>query len=89
MARDAYATIIGPWITKKALDNRSPERGNRLEFVVHLDATKGEIAKAVETLFEVKVSKVNTRISKHGKHASVKLAPGFDAEEAALKLGAF
>ena len=89
MARDAYGIIIGPWITEKALDNRSPERGNRLEFIVHLDATKGQIAEAVEELFEVKVEKVNTRISKHGKHASVKLAPGFDAEEAALKLGAF
>ena len=89
MALDAYAIVIGPWITEKALDSRSPERGNRLEFIVHLEATKGQIAEAIEELFEVKVEKVNTRISKHGKHASVKLAPGFDAEEAALKLGAF
>jgi hypothetical protein len=35
------------------------------------------------------VGKVNIRISKHGKHASVKLAPGYDADEAAQKLGAF
>jgi hypothetical protein len=35
------------------------------------------------------VAKVNIRISKHGKHASVKLAPGYDADEAAQKLGAF
>ena len=38
---------------------------------------------------DVKVAKVNTRITRTGKHASVRLADGYDAEEAALKLGAF
>ena len=40
-------------------------------------------------MLEVRISKVNTRITKVGKHASVRLADGYDAEEAALKLGAF
>ena len=48
-----------------------------------------EIAKAVETIFDVEVEKVNVRNSKHGKHASVKLAEGYDAEDAAMRLGAF
>ena len=39
--------------------------------------------------FDVKVDRVNTRITKAGKHASVKLAEGYDAEETSLKLGAF
>ena len=31
----------------------------------------------------------NTKITITGKHASVRLADGYDAEDAALKLGAF
>ena len=45
--------------------------------------------RSLEELLEVRVAKVNTRICKEGKHASVKLAEGYDAEETALKLGAF
>ena len=48
-----------------------------------------QIARAVETIFDVEVAKVNVRNSKHGKHASVKLAEGYDAEDAAMRLGAF
>ena len=89
---DPYRVIIMPWITEKSMESRSNTEGdirNRLEFLVHRTAKKSDIKTAIEKLFDVKVAKVNTRISKHGKHASVKLAEGFDAEEAALKLGAF
>jgi large subunit ribosomal protein L23 len=86
-----------PWITEKSMEARrfaNPdidyrENNNRVEFIVHRAATKADIASAVEKLFDVGVAKVNTRITKHGKHASVKLAAGYDAEETALKLGAF
>jgi large subunit ribosomal protein L23 len=61
----------------------------RLEFIVRRSASKDEIAKAIETIFDVEVAKVNVRNSKHGKHASVKLAEGYDAEDAAMRLGAF
>jgi len=60
----------------------------RLEFIVHRSANKNQIARAVE-LFEVEVAKVNVRNTKHGKHASVRLAEGYDAEDAAMRLGAF
>ncbi len=94
---DPYSVILMPWITEKALEARRVanveygyfENNNRLEFLVHKEATKADVKAAVETLLEVKVARVNTRISKVGKHASVKLAEGYDAEEAALKLGAF
>ena len=94
---DPYDIILMPWITEKTLEARrvaDPEIGyaqnnNRIEFIVHRDATKWQIRAAVEELFEVKVAKVNTRITITGKHASVRLAEGYDAEEAALKLGAF
>ena len=53
------------------------------------EATKKDIKEAIETLLQVKVAKVNVRINRTGKHASVRLAEGYDAEEAALQLGAF
>ena len=84
---DAYDVIIMPWLTEKSMEARSMEQ--RLEFIVDKRATKTQIARAVETIFEVEVAKGNTRITKHGKHASVRLAEGYDAEDAAMRLGAF
>ena len=94
---DPFDIIVMPWITEKTLEARrisDPDIGflqnnNRIEFIVHRDATKAQIKRAVEELFEVKVAKVNTRINITGKHASERLAEGYDAEEAALKLGSF
>ena len=88
---DPYKLLIRPWVTEKSMEARRSVEGdnrNRLEFVVHKTASKSDIAHAVEVLFDVKVERVNTRITKVGKHASVKLAEGSDAEEASLKLGA-
>jgi len=82
-----YDVIIQPWLTEKSMEARTTE--NRLEFIVRRKATKEQIARAVETIFEVQVAKVNVRNAKHGKHASVKLAAGYDAEDAAMRLGAF
>tara|TARA_B100001123_G_C14319968_1_gene634796 strand:+ start:34 stop:321 length:288 start_codon:yes stop_codon:yes gene_type:complete len=94
---DPYKIILMPWITEKSLEARRVaaeelgyyENNNRLEFIVRREATKADIKAAIEELLEVQVAKVNTRICKEGKHASVKLAEGYDAEETALKLGAF
>jgi large subunit ribosomal protein L23 len=94
---DPYDIILMPWITEKTLEARRVydeesgyrENNNRIEFIVRREATKKEIREAVEQMFDVKVAKVNTRITITGKHASVRLADGYDAEEAALKLGAF
>ena len=83
----AYDIIIQPWLTEKSMEARSTQQ--RLEFIVRRSASKDEIAKAIETIFDVEVAKVNVRNSKHGKHASVKLAEGYDAEDAAMRLGAF
>ena len=94
---DPYDIIIMPWITEKTLEARRVadedsgyrENNNRIEFIVHKEASKADVKAAVESLLDVEVARVNTRITKNGKHASVKLAVGYDAEEAALKLGAF
>ena len=94
---DPYKIILMPWITEKSLEQRRVaaeeigyfQNNNRLEFIVRREASKADIKAAVEELLEVRVAKGNTRITKEGKHASVKLAEGYDAEETALKLGAF
>ena len=94
---DPYDIILMPWITEKTLEARRVsdedsgyrENNNRIEFIVRRESTKNQIREAVEQMFDVKVVKVNTRITITGKHASVRLADGYDAEDAALKLGAF
>ncbi|MGD6933059.1 MAG: 50S ribosomal protein L23 [Candidatus Bathyarchaeia archaeon] len=64
------------------------EKDNKLIFVVNLKAGKADIKKAVEELYEVKVSKVNLQITNQGvKKAYVKLTPEFKASDVAIKLG--
>ena len=53
----AQDIILRPVITEKSMDGISAKR---YTFEVATDATKPEIAKAVEELFGVKVAKVNT-----------------------------
>jgi large subunit ribosomal protein L23 len=66
------------------------EKENRLTFIVHQKATKGQIREAIETLYEVKVIKVNTLITPDGKKkALVKLSPEHNAADLAVKLGLF
>ena len=84
---DPFMIIYHPWVTEKTLKNMEEE--NKLEFVVNRRASKQEIKRAIETLYEVKVAKVNTRISKEGKHATVKFAKGYSAEEIGTRIGVF
>ena len=94
---NTYDVIMMPRISEKTLEarrvsdleNNYRENNNRIEFIVRRESTKKEIRQSVEMLLDVKVAKVNTKITITGKHASIRLADGYDAEEAALKLGAF
>ncbi len=63
MEKIASDIILKPIITEDSMERL--ENG-KYTFKVAKDATKVEIAKAVETLFDVKVAKVNT-ISVKGK----------------------
>jgi len=56
-----YDTILSPVITEKAT---LMSEDNKVVFKVPLSANKKEIAIAVEALFKVKVSKVNTILTK-------------------------
>ena len=67
-----YDTILAPLITEKATQLSDQ---NKLVFKVALDATKDEIAQAVEELFKVNVVKVNTLIQK-GKTKRFRGRPG-------------
>ncbi len=53
-----YDIIKQPLITEKLTDLQELGQ-NKVGFVVHKDATKPEIKKAVEQIFNVKVKKVN------------------------------
>jgi len=56
-----YDTILAPVITEKAT---VLSEQNKVVFKVAMDSTKDEIAAAIETLFKVNVTKVNTMIVK-------------------------
>jgi large subunit ribosomal protein L23 len=56
-----YDTILAPLITEKAT---LLSEQNKVVFRVAMDSTKDDIATAVEQLFKVKVTKVNTLIQK-------------------------
>ena len=58
-----YDTLLRPVITEKSM--LSSEAG-KVTFLVPLSATKDEVKAAVEAIFNVKVSKVNT-IRQFGK----------------------
>lgn len=60
-AERAYAVIKAPVITEKA--TMGSEQG-KVTFRVATDASKAEIKQAVEKLFDVKVTAVNTSILK-------------------------
>ena len=56
-----YDTILSPVITEKTT---LLSEQNKVVFKVANDATKDEIAAAVEELFKVKLTKVNTIVTK-------------------------
>ena len=82
-----YNIINHPYLTEKTMMH--VENNNSLEFVVRRNATKKQIKKAIEQLFDVKVEKVTTRIDKIGKRALVTLSPDYEAEEIGMRIGLF
>ena len=68
----AYDTIVRPIITEKA--TIANENG-QVTFAVAINATKPQIKAAVEMLFDVKVTAVNTMVQK-GKTKTFRGRPG-------------
>jgi len=78
-------SILYPVTNEKAIG--LIEFQNTLTFVVEKGATKPQIKKDIEEMFEVKVASVNTLITPSGKkRAFVKLKEGFKADDVAAKL---
>jgi large subunit ribosomal protein L23 len=68
--------------------SRLIESENKLVFVVNIKATKLDVKKAVEQLYQVKVKDVNIANSIKGeKKAFVRLQPEYSATDVAIKLG--
>ena len=64
------------------------ENHNTLTFIVDTRATKHDIKRAVEKLFDVKVAEVRTLITPKGeKKAYVRLKPEYKASDIATRLG--
>lgn len=91
----ARKVLLYPYVTEKAMNymtgtpTQEFKDGNKIEFIVDRFATKAEIKDAFEAHFEVKVDKVWTKISKEGKHAIIKLAEGYSAEDIGMRIGVF
>ena len=66
-----YDTIVSPVITEKST---IASEHNQVVFKVAIDATKPQIAEAVEKLFSVKVKAVNTLVNK-GKNKKFRGRP--------------
>jgi len=83
---DPYDVILHPVMTEVA--SRILESENKLVFVVSLKATRKDVKRAVEELYEVRVEKVTTNITAKGqKKAFVKLHSDYKATDVAIKLG--
>lgn len=86
VALKAFETILHPLITEKSVGMIESE--NKLVFVVNGGASKSEVKDAVESLYKIKVDKVNIlRDTKGRKRAFVKISRQFRADEIATKLG--
>ena len=82
-----HNVLFHPYVTEKTMFQMEDE--NKLEFVVRKGATKEEIKSAFEELFEVKVESVNTKNTRHGKRAIIKLTTDYSAEDVGMRIGIF
>jgi large subunit ribosomal protein L23 len=82
---EAFSIVKMPYVTEKTF--RLIEQENKMVFLVSRDATKALVKEAVETVYGVKVERVNLMTTKSGKEAFVRLSEETPAAELASKLG--
>jgi len=82
-----HRILLHAYVTDKSMDEM--ERLNKLEFVVDRRATRAEIRRAVEEVYQCRVAAVNVKIVRLGKIATVKFAPPFSAEDIGSRAGVF
>ncbi|MGC8547468.1 MAG: 50S ribosomal protein L23 [Candidatus Micrarchaeia archaeon] len=79
------SVLFYPLATEKAIG--MIDRDNVIVYVVALNATKPQVKKEFEKMFNVKVDKVNMEIdAKNNKKAYIKLGKEYKASDIALKL---
>jgi len=78
-------TIKNPISNEKAI--RLMESENKLIFNIDKKATKADVKKAMEKVYNTKILSVNTQITKGQKRAYVKLSPDVSAIDLATKIG--
>jgi large subunit ribosomal protein L23 len=84
--KDVQEVIKYPLISEDAVTLIEAE--NKITFIVDAGASKNDIRRAVEELYEVKVDRVSSVITPQGrKKAFVKLSPDFKASDLAVRLG--
>lgn len=84
--KDSYKIIKYPLATEKAV--RLMESQNKLIFIVDLKSNKSQIKNAIEQMFNVKITKINTLVTSDGKKkAYVKLSAQTPAIDIATQLG--
>ena len=83
---DPYDVVLYPLMTEVA--SRMLETENKLVLIVSLKASKADVRRAVEELYDVVVERVNVLVTPRGeKKAFVKLHPDYKAVDVAIKLG--
>ena len=70
---EAYQVILRPLVTEKGMHRST--RNNQYAFQVHLQASKDDVRRAVEELFNVQVDKVRTQ-NRRGKPRKHKFKQG-------------
>jgi large subunit ribosomal protein L23 len=82
-----HRILLHAYVTEKSMDEM--ERQNKLEFVVDQRATRAEIRRAIEEVYQCKVKAVNVKIVRAGKIATVRFAPPYSAEDIGSRAGVF
>ncbi len=83
---ESHQVLLRPLVTEKGVHRAS--RNNQYAFEIHRDATKTDVKRAVEELFDVKVEKVRTQTRK-GKSRRYRFRIGrtSDWKKAIVQLG--
>jgi ribosomal protein L23 len=87
MTQLRHRIILHAYVTEKSMDEM--ERLNKLEFVVDSRANRAEIRRAVEETYQCKVQKVNVKIVRVGKIATVRFKKEYSAEDIGSRAGVF
>jgi large subunit ribosomal protein L23 len=83
---EAHKVIKHPSGTEKSI--RMMDSENKLVFIVDRKASKADVKKALEEMYEAKVVRVTTMITTNGtKKAIVRFADDYPAIDLATKLG--